>query len=55
MVLDSDRPEFGGYGNIDDSVEHFTIPDPLYDSAGVAWLKLYLPPRTATVLRRSKK
>lgn len=55
VVLDSDRPEFGGYGNIDDSVEHFTIPDPLYDSAGVAWLKLYLPPRTATVLRRIKK
>ena len=53
-VLDTDRPEFGGFGNIDDSTPHFTTPDPLYTPAGVAWLKLYLPARTAMVLKRSK-
>ena len=51
MVLDSDRPEFGGYGNIDDSMHHFTTPDPLYSPAGKGWLKLYIPARTAMVLR----
>lgn len=54
VVLDTDKAAFGGYGNIDDSVEHFTAPDPLYAPAGVEWLKLYLPARTAIVLKRSK-
>ena len=52
-VLDIDRPVFGGYGNVDDSVRHFTTPDPLYAPAGVEWLRLYLPARTAIVLRRT--
>lgn len=51
-VLSTDEPRFGGYGNIDMQVNHFTMPDPLYEPHGVAWLKLYLPPRTALVLRR---
>lgn len=50
-VLDSDSPLFGGYGFVDDSVHHFTTPDPLYSPAGKGWLKLYLPARTAQVLR----
>ena len=54
VVLDSDRPEFGGYGNIDDSVRHFTTPDPLYSPSGKGWLKLYIPARTAMVLRLVK-
>ncbi|MDE7465147.1 MAG: alpha amylase C-terminal domain-containing protein [Muribaculaceae bacterium] len=54
VVLDSDNPEFGGYGNIDDSVNHFTSPDPLYSPAGKGWLKLYLPARTAMILRKVK-
>ena len=51
-VLSTDNPEFGGFGNIDEKVEHFTTPDPLYEPAGVAWLKLYIPARTAFVLRK---
>lgn len=51
VVLSSDDPEFGGYGNIDLGVHHFTQPDPLYTPHGVAWLKLYLPARSAQVLR----
>jgi 1,4-alpha-glucan branching enzyme len=52
IVLDTDREEFGGYGNVDDSVEHLTCHDELYAPAGVEWLKLYLPARTAMVLRK---
>ncbi len=54
VVLDSDAGKFGGYQNIDDSVNHFTIPDPLYSPSGKGWLKLYLPARTAQVLRLVK-
>jgi len=52
-VLSSDNPDFGGYGNIDESTEHLTIPDALYAPAGVEWLKLYIPSRTAIVLKKS--
>ena len=52
VVLSTDSPEFGGYGNIDETVEHFTRPDELYAPAGVEWLPLYLPARSAMVLRR---
>ena len=51
-VLSTDRPEFGGYGNIDETVEHFTQPDELYAPGGVEWLRLYLPARSAMVLRK---
>lgn len=51
VVLSSDNPDFGGYGNIDETVEHFTQPDPLYAPTGKEWLKLYLPARSAQVLR----
>lgn len=56
VVLSSDSPRFGGYGNIDESVAHFTVPDPLYSPLGLGWLKLYLPARSAQVLklRRSR-
>ena len=50
-VVDTDNSRYGGYGNIDEAVKHFTQPDPLYDSAGLGWLKLYLPARSAQVLR----
>lgn len=52
VVLTTDNPEFGGYGNIDEHVEHFTRPDELYAPADVEWLPLYLPARSAMVLRR---
>lgn len=52
VVLSSDDPAFGGFGNIDTGVEHFTVPDPLFEPAGVARLPLYLPARTAMVLRK---
>jgi 1,4-alpha-glucan branching enzyme len=51
VVLSSDSPSFGGFGNIDEKVEHLTINDPLYQPIGKEWLKLYLPARSAQVLR----
>ncbi|MDE6294501.1 MAG: alpha amylase C-terminal domain-containing protein, partial [Muribaculaceae bacterium] len=57
LILDSDSPEFGGFGSLDKSVHHFTMPDPLFNPMGKGWLKLYIPARTAQVLRmvRPKK
>ena len=50
-VIDSDNARYGGYGNVDEGVNHLTQPDPLYDSAGLGWLKLYIPARSALILR----
>lgn len=50
--MSTDEPGFGGYGNIDLQTHHLTQFDPLYAPAGREWLKLYLPPRTAMVLRK---
>lgn len=52
VIADTDAKEFGGYGNIDDSIHHFTMEDKLYKPAGKGWLKMYLPARTAQVLRK---
>jgi 1,4-alpha-glucan branching enzyme len=51
-VLNSDAKEFGGFGFADDSVEHFTNYDALYEGDGKEWLKLYVPARSAVVLRK---
>ncbi len=51
-VLDSDSIEFGGYGRADDRLEHFTLMDPLYKKVRKEWLKLYLPSRSAMVLKK---
>lgn len=51
-VLDSDSIEFGGYGRVDDNLEHFTLMDPLYKKTRKEWLKLYLPARSAIVLKK---
>ena len=50
-VINTDSPEYGGYGNIDNSVHHFTEHDPLYAKNGVGWLNLYLPARSAQILK----
>ena len=54
VALDSDSKDFGGFGLVDDSVHHFTTPDPLYSPSGKGWLKMYIPSRTAQVLRMVK-
>ncbi|MCQ2068447.1 MAG: alpha amylase C-terminal domain-containing protein [Bacteroidaceae bacterium] len=51
-VLDSDSIEYGGYGRVDDKLEHFTLVDSLYKKVRKEWLKLYLPARSAIVLKK---
>ena len=50
-LMSTDDAEFGGFNRIDKTIEHFTMPDPLYRRYRKEWLKLYLPARTAQVLR----
>lgn len=54
VLLDTDSRQMGGFGNIDSSMSHFTNHDPLYAEQGKGWLKLYMPARTAQVLRKKK-
>ncbi|MBQ3190353.1 MAG: alpha amylase C-terminal domain-containing protein [Bacteroides sp] len=54
VVLNTDNPDFGGFGSSDDSIRHFTNFDPLYKKDKKEWLKLYIPARSAVVLRKVK-
>ena len=54
VVLDTDAPRFGGFALNDDTVRHLTQFDPLYKKEKKEWLKLYVPARTAMVLRKVK-
>lgn len=55
IILNTDNPAFGGFGLIDESQNHFTISDSLYKKEKKEWLKIYLPARTAIVLRKVKR
>ncbi len=50
-LLNTDNTAFGGNGFNDDNLVHFTNYDELLAKDGKGWLKLYLPARTACVLR----
>ena len=54
VVLSTDEGRFGGYDMNDLTVRHFTHSDPLYKKEKKEWLKLYLPARSAIVLRKVK-
>lgn len=54
VVLNTDAVEFGGNGLSDDSIRHFTNFDPLYKKDKKEWLKLYIPARSAVVLKKVK-
>ena len=54
VILNTDNPDYGGHGLTDDTVKHFTLSDPLYKKEKKEWLKLYIPARTAMVLKRGK-
>ncbi len=53
IVLDTDNKKFGGNGLNDDSMMHLTSYDSLYVNERKEWLKLYLPARSALVLRKN--
>ncbi|SUB92598.1 alpha amylase C-terminal domain-containing protein [Prevotella nigrescens] len=54
VVLNTDSWEYGGFGFVDENVKHMTLADPLYEKDGKGWLKLYIPARSALVLRKKK-
>ena len=54
VVLNTDATRFGGVGLADDTIRHFTQFDPLYKKEKKEWLKLYIPARSAVVLRKVK-
>ncbi|MCR5043679.1 MAG: alpha amylase C-terminal domain-containing protein [Bacteroidaceae bacterium] len=53
VVLNTDSKLYGGNELADDSVRHFTNYDPIYERDGKGWLKLYIPARSAVVLRKN--
>ena len=54
VVLNTDAREFGGYSLADDSVEHITLFDKELHEYGKGWMKIYIPARSAVVLRHSE-
>lgn len=54
VVLNTDHPDFGGNGLTDDSIVHFTNYDPVLETEDKGWLQLYIPARSAVVLRKNK-
>jgi 1,4-alpha-glucan branching enzyme len=53
VVLNTDATQFGGHGFADDTVVHLTNFDPLYVKDRKEWLKLYIPARSAVVLKKN--
>ena len=53
MVLDTDNKACGGNGLNDDEMTHITTYDPVYVNDRKEWLKLYLPARSALVLKKN--
>ena len=54
-ILNTDNPDFGGNGFNDDKMIHYTVYDGHLARDNKGWLKLYLPTRTACVLRKIKE
>lgn len=52
VMLNTDSKLFGGNNFADDTITHFTNYDPIYEKDGKGWLKLYIPARSAVVLRK---
>ena len=51
LILNSDNPEFGGYGRIDENILHYTMQVNLNDIKKTM-LKLYIPSRTCMVFEK---
>lgn len=52
IVLNTDAAIYGGNDLVDPTVEHFTTSDPLYEKDNKGWLSLYIPSRTAFVMKK---
>ena len=53
LVLNSDDPNYGGFGNVSASAPYRTQSDPLYAADGKGWLKVYIPARSVLVFKRN--
>ena len=53
VVLNTDNKKYGGFGFTDDTITHLTNYDQLYVDQHKEWLKLYIPARSAVVLRKN--
>ncbi|NLT02675.1 MAG: 1,4-alpha-glucan-branching enzyme [Bacteroidales bacterium] len=51
VLLNTDSASFGGYGLVNESLEHFTQSG-FEKNTDLEWLRLYLPARTAQVLKK---
>ena len=51
IILNTDSVEFGGFGLINESIEHLTQKG-LEKKTDLEWLKLYIPARTGFVLKK---
>ena len=54
-ILNTDDVKYGGNGLNDDSVRHLTNWDAELSRDGKGWLQLYLPARSACILRKVKE
>ncbi len=54
-ILNTDDTAYGGNGLNDDTVKHFTNWDAELARDGKGWLQLYLPARSACVLRKANE
>jgi 1,4-alpha-glucan branching enzyme len=52
IVLNSDAKEFGGFGLVDEQIVHTTTQTAKNPDFELEWIRLYLPSRTALVLKR---
>ena len=55
IVLNTDSERFGGNALVDETQTHFTQYDKLHARRKKGWLLLYLPARTALVLKKNKE
>ena len=55
IVLNTDSERFGGNALVDETQTHFTQYDRLHARRKKGWLMLYLPARTALVLKKNKE
>lgn len=53
VVLNTDSKAFGGNGFADDTISHLTNYDEAYVNERKEWLKLYIPARSAVVLKKN--
>lgn len=53
VVLNTDNKTYDGVGLVDETIEHFTLPAVAEENTfGKEWLKLYIPARSAFVLKK---